>query len=509
MPAALRSWSHSALIGLALVVGVCALVLATPAHAQQQTGASATKSCPTAAATLGQTITCTFTVQNIGSFPAQVTALTEQSPFPGGPVANISCVAGGAVIAAGATLVPNTACTGSFQVKIPDDRALCNTLVDDVVQIALRYTQFPVPLTAGAFATHTTAVTCPVDIEITKAADELSKEGDSVTYTFKLCNEGDFAANRGSVTDTLLGDLTSYFPATLAPGQCVTVVRTRTVAAGDPDPLPNTVTATYTAGSGMFASSDTDTASASTNLFQPSVDVTKTCAPDPVNVGAVVECKIVVTNTSSADAPALINGTIVDTLSGDLLAAVNPARVSSTCAPALGVRNASCTIVTRRRVLASDPDRLCNTVTVKYNPHGFPNTITDAAKACVDVKRPGGEGCTPGYWKQAQHFDSWVRFEPTDSFEEVFGVEVTLRSGGQESVDDPTLLEALNATGGGVNALARHAVAALLNASSPGVNSDFTVTQVIALVQDAIESGDLAAAQQLLAAANEQGCPLS
>jgi hypothetical protein len=43
---------------------------------------------------------------------------------------------------------------------------------------------------------------------------------------------------------------------------------------------------------------------------------------------------------------------------------------------------------------------------------------------------------------------------------------VTLRSGGQGTIDNPTLLDALNATGGGVNALARRAVAALLNAST-------------------------------------------
>ena len=74
----------------------------------------------------------------------------------------------------------------------------------------------------------------------------------------------------------------------------------------------------------------------------------------------------------------------------------------------------------------------------------------------------------------AQHFDSWVGFAPSDSFEAVFGVDVTLRTGGQGTIADPTLLHALNANGGGVNALARHAVAALLNASNPDVDSDFT-----------------------------------
>ena len=96
-------------------------------------------------------------------------------------------------------------------------------------------------------------------------------------------------------------------------------------------------------------------------------------------------------------------------------------------------------------------------------------------------------------------------------FEDVFEVDVTLRAGGQNTIADPTLLDALNATGGGVNALARHAVAALLNASNPDVESDFTAAEVIALVQDAIAPGGITIEQahQLLAAANEQGCPLN
>jgi hypothetical protein len=213
-----------------------------------------------------------------------------------------------------------------------------------------------------------------------------------------------------------------------------------------------------------------------------------------------VTCTIVVTNTSSADAPALINGTIVDSLTGDLLAAVNPARVSTTCTAVLGLRNATCTIVTERTVLASDPSELCNTVTVNYNPMGFPNNITDTATDCVEVRRKGGEGCTPGFWKQDQHFDSWVGFSPDQSFEAVFGVDVP---------GNPTLLDALNSGGGGINALMRHAVAALLNASNPDVDSDFTVAEVIALVQEAIETGDIERIKDILAAANEQGCPLN
>ena len=222
---------------LRLVALACVLAsLAVAAAAQipdPGTGAEAFKNCPADIATIGQTVTCTFAVANTGDFPATVSALTEQSPFPGGVIVDISCtIAGGTVIDEGDTLAPNTPCLGTFQVTIPNDRTLCNTFVLDRVTIELAYTQFPVPLFAGAFATEVTAIVCPADISIRKVADELSKVGDPVTYTFTICNDGDITVNRGSVTDTLLGDLTAFFPATLAPDQCVEVVRTRTVAIG-------------------------------------------------------------------------------------------------------------------------------------------------------------------------------------------------------------------------------------------------------------------------------------
>src|SRR5215217_2888062 len=503
MTIASRSWPRALALTLALVG---ALVLANPAQAQETgTGAEAAKECTGLTATPGETITCAFRVVNTGDDPAEVTNLTETSPVGGTPV-DISCtIAGGAVINEGDILAPDTPCTGTFQVTIPTNPALCGTTVRDRVDISLLY---PDDDTAGAFAEETTRIVCPADITITKTADALSKVGDSVTYTFRICNAGEGVVTRDTVTDTLLGNLAEFFPADLDPDECATVTRTRTVQAGDPDPLPNTVTAKYSTG----ASSDTATASASTNLFQPGVDVTKNCAPDPVEVGAALVCTIVVTNTSSSDSPNLVSGTITDSLTGNLLSSTNTAVTSSNCTATLPT-GGTCTIVTTRTVLASDPNPLVNTVTVHYKPAEFPNDITDSASDSVAVKQPPGkEGCTPGYWKQPQHFDSWVGYTPSQSFETVFNVDVTLRGEGQTTYATPTLLQALGANGGGVNALARHAVAALLNASNPDVEYAYTTAEVIALVHNAIASGDpaqIAEVQALLAAANEAGCPLS
>ena len=103
----------------------------------------------------------------------------------------------------------------------------------------------------------------------------------------------------------------------------------------------------------------------------------------------------------------------------------------------------------------------------------------------------GEEGCTPGYWKQEHHFDSWVDYSPGDSFNEVFGASLD---------PDLTLLEALEAKGPG-SELLRHSVAALLNAvDGSGVDYALDLDGVFA----AFDAGDAFT----LVLNNELGCPL-
>jgi hypothetical protein len=76
------------------------------------------------------------------------------------------------------------------------------------------------------------------------------------------------------------------------------------------------------------------------------------------------------------------------------------------------------------------------------------------------------EGCTPGYWKQPQHFDSWpAGYDPDQDFDTVF-TNIYLPAQ-VVNLFNPniTLLEALQLQGSkdGVNQLARTAVATLLN----------------------------------------------
>jgi len=102
-----------------------------------------------------------------------------------------------------------------------------------------------------------------------------------------------------------------------------------------------------------------------------------------------------------------------------------------------------------------------------------------AAMTSVVYAHEGYQGCTPGYWKN--HPEAWedTAYSPNDLFSDVFGMVITIGAGGQNTIEDPTLMQALNATGGGVSALARHAVAGILNASHPDINYPRTIGTII------------------------------
>jgi uncharacterized repeat protein (TIGR01451 family) len=436
-----------------------------------QPSVSVTKSCSPKPNEAGGISTCVITVSNTssGDSPALVNGTIVDTLT-------------GNLLDATNTAIFNSDCTPTLAVG-----ANCTITTRDVIEasdpnpvvntVTVHYNPFGFPNDITDEASDSVPTVSP-SITVVKTADALGKVTDPVDYTITICNTGTFPVSRTSVSDSLQGDIAGLFGPTLASGACETQGYSRVVQAGDADPLVNTVTAVYSGAGASATASD----SAETNLFQPSVGVTKECGPDPISVGAVESCVINVTDTSSADSPALTNGTISDTLSGDLLLAGNTAVVASTCTGTLP-EGGTCQITTNRTVLASDVSPIVNTVTVNYNPTGFPNNITASASDSV-VIQVLGTGCTPGFWKQPGHFDSWVGYTPNQLFDTVFGVTFT----------NKTLLESLKANGGGNNAFLRFAVSALLNASST-TSPDFTTAQVIAIVQSAVNPGGLTIAE--------------
>jgi hypothetical protein len=135
----------------------------------------------------------------------------------------------------------------------------------------------------------------------------------------------------------------------------------------------------------------------------------------------------------------------------------------------------------------------------KDPPKGVFCDQDEYAQAFVNVDK----GCTPGYWKQDQHFDSWVGYLPNAQFSSVF----------DNAFPGKTLLQVLWLGGGGLDALGRHTVAALLNSTNSSVSGDypFTTAQVISKF-NAAWPGTKTAYNTLkdeFATANEMGCPLN
>lgn len=149
------------------------------------------------------------------------------------------------------------------------------------------------------------------------------------------------------------------------------------------------------------------------------------------------------------------------------------------------------------------------TVTVQaFSDAGAPQPasyyLALAALSVPDLPPPpgGGEGCTPGYWKQPHHFDSWTApYAPDDDFSDYF----------ENAFPGMTLLDVLKQGGGGLKALGRHTVAALLNAASPGVDYDLTTADVIMDFNDVFPGTkqEYNALKDDFADFNEQGCPLN
>lgn len=102
-------------------------------------------------------------------------------------------------------------------------------------------------------------------------------------------------------------------------------------------------------------------------------------------------------------------------------------------------------------------------------------------------------GLTPGYWKT--HTEDWndkfpgpgdyqyagITITPDASFESLFGIQSNFKNEGTGG--DLSFSEALNGGGGGQDALARHAAAAFLNASTDGDNYLLWQQEIIDAVQ--------------------------
>jgi hypothetical protein len=202
---------------------------------------------------------------------------------------------------------------------------------------------------------HSTDLIDPA-IEVTKTGPGIAKVGDEITYTIGFVNTGTGALENCTGSDTVLGDLGAFeagvnrdFPYTVQPG--------------DPNPLDNIATITCdVVGFDNQASDDDDH---STDLINPSIEVTKS-GPATAKVGDEITYTIGFVSTGTGK---LENGTGSDTVLGDLRAfeaGVN--------------RDFPYT------VQPGDPDPLDNVATITCDVAGFDNQASDDDDHSTDLK---------------------------------------------------------------------------------------------------------------------------
>ena len=115
---------------------------------------------------------------------------------------------------------------------------------------------------------------------------------------------------------------------------------------------------------------------------------------------------------------------------------------------------------------------------------------------------PGGEGCTPGFYKNLKkHIKAWGGISPSDPFSDWF----------DDAFPGKSLDRVLRTGGGGLKALGRHTVAALLNANNGDIASGMTVSEVQAAFNDVYPGtkAEYTAQKNIFASANESGCPIN
>ena len=182
----------------------------------------------------------------------------------------------------------------------------------------------------GGGWSHITFYFCEIEIEpeltLTKTGDDVSKEGDTVTYDFVIKNTGNVTLEKVSVIDDVIGDLTDDFPDILAPEEEVDVSGIEyEVQEGDPNPLVNIATAVYHV-EGIVDWTVSASDSHSVELVYPGLAITKEADTDVSKEGDPINYTVVVSNTGDVDLEVVVD----DSLEGILWDDILPAGASGT-----------------------------------------------------------------------------------------------------------------------------------------------------------------------------------
>ncbi len=261
---------------------------ATPSTPGQTAELTLTKTAnPTTFTAAGETITYSLTLTNSGDL--DLTNYSVSDPMLSG----FTC--SGASIASGASVN----CSGTYTITATDitnAQSGTTTITNTATATALNNTD---TVTAQTSATITYVEQPHISLAKTPSPASTTTLGDTITYTYRITNDGNVNLTTFSVTDitdsgTVVG-VSCPSSTTVAPGNFVDCTGTYTITQADLDAGSVTNTATAQATDGGALTSNTATASA-TVITKP-LGLTITTSPNPYNeTGEIVEFRYTLQN---------------------------------------------------------------------------------------------------------------------------------------------------------------------------------------------------------------------
>ncbi|MBU3724075.1 MAG: DUF11 domain-containing protein [Burkholderiaceae bacterium] len=362
--------------------------------------------------------------------------------------------------------------------------------------------------TATADSNETDAVTASYEVELLRSPElwigktanvsQVDEAGDEIVYTVTVENRGNVTLTNVVVTDPLSGlDQTI---ASLAPGGSqsfdVSYYATQeefdTNGGGDGD-IDNTATADSDQTGQVQDSHEVGI------VYDPAMSVLKMANVDTVDeVGDMIHYTIEVSNTGNIT---LTNVTLQDTLIEDSLDndMNDDGVIDGDDGDGLLEVGETWTWQGDYTVTQADMDAAMASMGDYYirNTATGDSDETDPETSSEEVSlvKVAFEGLSPGYWKN--HPEDWDGLSSAASFETFFfggpkpglNWKVKTTANGKDKFaasQDITMEQALALTGGGEAALARQAVAAVLNSRDEDVTYRFTESQIKEWVSEAL-----------------------
>jgi hypothetical protein len=308
---------------------------------------------------------------------------------------------------------------------------------------------------------------------------------------YEVCNNGNVPVEITSLDDSVLGSIGEAVGMTLGiPGsgtECATFVRTDTAVEGEYSNLATVAVENVECGVGDDAEDPSGYFGALCEVSLEKLvngedaDTLETAVE--VEVGAPMTWTIEVCNLSNVPV-------VIVSLDDDVLGPIPEAAGVTLGVPGSGT---DCATFTRTGV-AEEGEHVNIATVIAANVECGIECPADDPSWYVGTP-PGGQGCTPGYWKN--HEEDWVGFSPGQPLGSVFTIPLLPdKKGDPVDLSGDSLMAALNYGGGpGVSDAAkislRAAVAALLNASHPGIAYAIPFPGgVVGAVNGALATGD-------------------